>query len=62
VQKGGPGVTELQKSAHVQVTTGLLSAEEIIRLNRSEREDRNGAIGNDDQFSTLCQPRGDRRA
>jgi hypothetical protein len=54
VQKGGPGVTELQKSAHVPVTTGLLSAEEIIRLNRSEREDRDGAIGNDDRISASC--------
>jgi len=41
----------------VPVTTGLLSAEEIIRLNRSEREDRDGAIGNDNQISASCQPK-----
>jgi hypothetical protein len=51
-----------KKSAHLPVTAVLQSAEEIIRLNRSEREHRDVAIGNDDQISPSCQPRDDRHA
>jgi hypothetical protein len=59
VQKGGLVFTG-QTEALGLVTAGLQSAEEIIRLNRSEQEDRDVSIDNDDQISASCQPSDDR--
>jgi hypothetical protein len=42
-----------RKPAHGPATTGLQSAEEINRLNRSMRQDRDVAVTNDDQISAL---------
>jgi hypothetical protein len=55
VQKGGKLLPSRQNPAHVPVTAGLQSAEEIMRPNRSEREDRDVALLLDDRISTLIQ-------
>jgi hypothetical protein len=52
VQKGGPVFAE-QTEASLPATTGLQSAEEINRLNRSDRGDRDVAVMLDDRISTL---------
>jgi hypothetical protein len=52
VQKGGPIFAE-QTESSLPATTGLQSAEEINRLNRSVRRDRDVAVMLDDRISAL---------